>query len=222
MNERLYLRSPSINVCFRAIIAGTFDKKNIGQALEKVCIRHPLLNCSIERDNDNNTWFVKNSSIEIEYYKSNEIDWKTWYKKTDNVPFNFSKGPLVKFCIIVGNNTEIIILGHHIIGDGVGYLNLVRDALLALDNKIDTTPQIPPSEPADRYFKKTILLDTQIKSYANWACGINTTYFWRNSACVLQFFKNKRNRERYFLHSPECGGSLVVDRTAQNPPLKSR
>jgi hypothetical protein len=70
MNERLYLRSPSINVCFRAIITGIFDKKNIEQALEKVCIRHPLLNCSIEVDNDNNAWFVKNSSIGIEYYNS--------------------------------------------------------------------------------------------------------------------------------------------------------
>jgi NRPS condensation-like uncharacterized protein len=167
MNERLYLRSPSINVCFRLIIAGTFDKKNIEQTLEKVCIRHPLLNCSIETDNENNAWFVKNSSIGIEYYKSNEMDWQTWYKKTDNIPFNFSKGPLIKFCIIIGKNTEIIILGHHIIGDGIGYLNLVKDVLLALNNKIDTTPQIPPSEGADRYFKETVLLDTQTKSYAN-------------------------------------------------------
>jgi NRPS condensation-like uncharacterized protein len=168
MNELLYLRSPSINVCFRAIIAGTFDKKDIEQAVEKVCIRHPVLHCSIEMDNDNNAWFVKNSSAGIECYKSNEMDWQTWYQKTDNVPFDFAKGPLVRFCIILGENTEIIILGHHIIGDGIGYLNVVKDVLLALDSKIDTTPQIPPSEPADRYFKETVLLDAPTKSYAAW------------------------------------------------------
>jgi hypothetical protein len=167
-NERLYLRSPNINVCFRVIIEGALDKNKIIQCLEKVCIRHPLLHCSLEIDDNNNAWFVKNNFIGIEYYQSNEMDWQTWYKKVDNIPFNFLKVPLVKFCIIIGKDTEIIILGHHIIGDGIGYLNLVKDVLLALDNKIDTTPQIPPFEPTDRYFKETVLLDTQTKSYANW------------------------------------------------------
>jgi NRPS condensation-like uncharacterized protein len=57
-------------------------------------------------------------------------------------------------------------LGHHIIGDGIGYLNLVKDVLRALDNNIDTTPQIPPFEPTDRYFKETVLLDAPTKAYS--------------------------------------------------------
>ena len=172
LNERLYLRSPSINVCFRAMIEGILDQNKIERALEKVCLRHPLINCSVEIDPDNNAWFIQNvDSVAIEYHKSSELDWQTWYKKVDNVPFDFLKGPLVKFCIIMGKNTEIIILGHHIIGDGIGYLNLVKDILLALDNRIDLTPQIPPTEPVDRYFKKTILLEQSAKDYAQWLNG---------------------------------------------------
>ncbi|MDR2477101.1 MAG: condensation domain-containing protein [Treponema sp.] len=195
MNERLYLRSPSINVCFRLIVAGIFDNTIIEQALKKVCVKHPLLNCSIETDNDNNAWFVENSSIGIEYYRSDEMDWQTWYKKADNIPFDFSKGPLAQFCIIIGKNTEIIIFGHHIIGDGIGYLNLVKDILSALDNQIDITPQIPPSEPTDRYFTETVLLDTQTKSYAAW---LNTE--WRKNRLhfsekdYLAFFEQYRKK----------------------------
>jgi hypothetical protein len=48
LNERLYLRSPSINVCFRAIVEEPLDKNTIEKALEKVCIRHPLINCFSE------------------------------------------------------------------------------------------------------------------------------------------------------------------------------
>ncbi|GHV08172.1 hypothetical protein FACS189485_19370 [Spirochaetia bacterium] len=168
MNERLHLRSPSINVCFRVIIEGTFDKETIEETLKKACIKHPLLNCSIEMDNDNNAWFIENCSIGIEYFKSNEMDWQTWYKKTDNIPFDFLKGSLAKFCVITGKDTEIVILGHHIIGDGIGYLNLVKDIVLALDNKIDITPQIPPSEPYEKYFKETVLLEQSTKDYAQW------------------------------------------------------
>jgi NRPS condensation-like uncharacterized protein len=94
------------------------------------------------------------------------MDWQTWYQKTDSVPFDFAKGPLARFCIITGENTEIIIVGHHLLGDGIGYLNVVKDVLRALDNNIDTTPQIPPAEPADRYFKETVLLDAPTKAYA--------------------------------------------------------
>jgi NRPS condensation-like uncharacterized protein len=153
------------------------DRNKINKALEKARKRHPFVNCFVEIDHDHNAWLVQNSgSIAVEYHEASAMDWQTWYDKTDNVPFDFSKGPLVKFCVISDENTEIIILGHHIIGDGIGHLNLVKDVLLALDNGIDTTPLIPPAEPADRYFKETILLDQAAKDYAQWLNGE-----WRKS-----------------------------------------
>jgi NRPS condensation-like uncharacterized protein len=190
------LRSPSINVCFRTIIEGIFDKNKIEKALETICIRHPLLNSLVEIDNDNNAWFVqRNCSISIEYYNSNEMDWQVWYKKTDYIAFDFLQGPLIKFCVITGKNTEIITLGHHIIGDGIGYLNLTKDILSALDNKLDTSPQIPPYKPADKYFKETDLLDCGVHSYAN---GLNEE--WKRSRIrfsekdYLAFFECYRNK----------------------------
>jgi NRPS condensation-like uncharacterized protein len=196
LNDRLYLRSPSINVCFRTIVEGIFDKNKIEKALKNVCIRHPLLNSLVEIDTENNAWLVqKNDSIGIEYYKPNEMDWQSWYKKNDNIVFDFLQGPLIKFCVIIGNNTEIIILGHHIIGDGIGYLNLTKDILLALDNKLDTIPQIPPYKSNDKYFKETILLDNGVHSFAN-----NLNEEWRKSSVRFSekeysaFFEYYRNK----------------------------
>jgi NRPS condensation-like uncharacterized protein len=147
----------------------------------------------VKIDNGNNAWFVKNDgSIAIEYFESSELDWQTWYKRVDNVPFNFLKGPLVKFCVIVGKNTEIIVLGHHIIGDGIGYLNLVKDVLLALDNKIDITPQIPPTEQKNRYFKETILLEQSAKDYAQWLNGE-----WRKSRVSFSETDYQASFEQY-------------------------
>lgn len=197
LNERVYLRSPSINVCFRAVVEKTFEKNTIEETLKKVCLRHPLLKCIVEIDNDNNAWLVqKDCSIKIEYYKFNEMDWQTWYKKTDNIPFDFSKEPLVKFCIITGKNTEIIILGHHVVGDGIGYLNLIKDILSALDNRIDITPQIPPFKPVDMEFKKTVPLGFLPKMYAgklNKEWRKNRVRFSEND--YLKYFK--RYREKY-------------------------
>jgi hypothetical protein len=109
----------------------------------------------------------------VEYHASSELDWRTWYDTADNVPFDFSKGPLVQFCVISreNENTEIIILSHHSAGDGIGYLDLVKDLLLTLDNRIDATPHIPPAESADTYFKGTVLLEQAAKDYAQWLNG---------------------------------------------------
>jgi NRPS condensation-like uncharacterized protein len=145
LNEQLHLYSPNINICHRITIEGKFDTKQIDEAIRKTGKRHPLLNCFIKIDNDMKAWFVKNTnSLKAEYYKTDEMDWFTWYKKTDNIPFDFEHGPLVRICVIFGKQIEILILLHHIVSDGIGILNLGDDLLLALDNKIDETPQIPP------------------------------------------------------------------------------
>jgi NRPS condensation-like uncharacterized protein len=147
LNERWHLGSPNINVCFRIIIEGKFSTNDFEKAMNNVCKRHPLLNCTIEIDNKNNTWFVPNTGhVGMEFYNSGEItNWQDWHKKIDDSPFDFQHGPLVRICVIFyGNQTEIIILGHHVIGDGIAYLNLSKDILLALDDKIDINPQMPP------------------------------------------------------------------------------
>jgi NRPS condensation-like uncharacterized protein len=167
LTECLFLRSPNINVCFRIKIAGNIAIKEFETAINNICKKHPLLNCSIKIDNEHNAWFVQNTGhIDIEYYKSEEMpDWQDWYKKVDSIPFDLLHGPLVKICVIVDNNNqmEIIILGHHIIGDGIGYLNLTKDILLTLDNKLDIVPQIPP---INNKFKKGGKLGFLSKLYA--------------------------------------------------------
>ena len=56
--ERLYLRSPRINVCFRIVIKELLNRKHIEKAIEKVCKKHPFLNSFIEIDNKNEVWLV--------------------------------------------------------------------------------------------------------------------------------------------------------------------
>jgi NRPS condensation-like uncharacterized protein len=100
----------------------------------------------------------------------------------------------VKICAIGDEKQmEIIILGHHIIGDGIGYLNLARDFLLALDNKLDIVPQIPP--PVNNKFKKGGKLGLLLKLYArmlNKEWKKNRISFSENDYVV--FFEQYRSR----------------------------
>ena len=166
LTERFFLRSPNINVCFRILISRNIGKETFDEALGNVCKRHPILNCSIEIDNDYIAWFLPNNCrVVTDYFQSDEMpDWQIWHKKADNIPFDFLNGPLARMCVIWGENqTEIIILGHHIIGDGIGYFNLAKDILLALDKKLETTPQILT---ANNEFIKKNKLGFILKLYA--------------------------------------------------------
>ena len=197
-NERMYLSSPNIHVCFRILLEGTFDKTIIEEAFQGVCLKHPFLKCCVEIDNNHQAWLAeKVDSPDIEYFHSSEMDWQTWYNKADNTPFDIRRGPLVRICTINGVNTEIIILGHHVIGDGIGYLNLVKDLLWALDNRMDSSPSIPPTKPEDKYFKHTFLPDQPTKDYARW---LNSE--WRKEPArfaegdFYHFFEQYRKRSR--------------------------
>jgi NRPS condensation-like uncharacterized protein len=187
-SERLFLRSPNINVCFRIKISGNIETREFETAINHVCKRHPLLNCSIEIDNEHNAWFVQNTTpIGIEYYNSQEMpDWQDWHRKQDAIPFDFLHGPLLKICVISNENQmEIIIFGHHIIGDGIGYLNLSKDILLALDNKLDITPQIPS---LNNKFKEGGKLGVLLKLYAthlNKVWRKNRISFSENDYCMF-------------------------------------
>jgi hypothetical protein len=64
-------------------LTGNIEIKELETAISTICKKHPLLNCSIETDNEHNVWFVQNAThIGIEFYKSEEMpDWRDWYKK---------------------------------------------------------------------------------------------------------------------------------------------
>jgi NRPS condensation-like uncharacterized protein len=193
--ERLFLRSPNINVCFRIKIDAELKPENFAAAMDTVCRRHPLLQSYITKDEDKTAWFVPNAKpVEVEYFKREDMrDWKLWYREKDGIPFDLLHENPVRIATITGDNqSEIIILGHHIIGDGIGYFNLAKDLLLALDNRLEATPQIPP---ANHTFIKGRKLSLLSRLYAG---KLNKE--WRRSGKLfsendyLDLFHDYRNR----------------------------
>jgi NRPS condensation-like uncharacterized protein len=143
---RLYLRHPNANICFRANISGSFTAADFEEAVRKIVERHPLLRSTMERDAAGILINPNRGKVGLEFYQTAELaDWRDWYKKTDALPFDFENGPLVKICIIFDRGfAQLIVLGHHILADGIGYLNVAKDLLLALDNNLDAKEQMPP------------------------------------------------------------------------------
>jgi len=145
--ERIYLRSPNINVCFKAGIAGDFSQDDFRRAIDIASERHPLANCAVRLDDEGCAWYLPGmSKIGFEFFDgASSAAWREWREKTDNIPFDFERGPIVKIgAFRREGSADIAVLGHHILGDGIGYLNLLKDILLALDGKPNATAPFLP------------------------------------------------------------------------------
>jgi NRPS condensation-like uncharacterized protein len=148
LTERPFLRSPGLHVCVKGEIKGAFSDNEFLYALEMLCKRHPLLLSTISLENDGDAYYLFNNSKKIEVEFDRYIDedqWQIWYEKTDNQHFDFETGPLMKICVIRNqDNTIIVIIGHHILGDGLAYMNLFRDLMKALNGELDSAELTPP------------------------------------------------------------------------------
>jgi len=133
-NEITHLNSPNINVCFTAHIDRAFSENEADFAVRLLVKRHPSLIYTVKTDENGQKYYDNDGNIETHILP--EADLLDLYIKIDSEPFDFHKS-LVKLYILNGENScDIMLIGHHIIADGIGYLNLLRDIFSALDGKL--------------------------------------------------------------------------------------
>ena len=194
-NERIHLRSPNINVCLLATIKCNLSQDDFQRSIDIANSCHPIVNSTIKIDDEGNAWYLPgNKGISLEYFNDTAPDtWREWYEKTDAIPFDFVNGPLVKMGVFCRNNeSDLVLIGHHILGDGIGYLNLLKSVLLTLDSKTNNTPLIPPEKIILKSKSKIGLLPGFFTKRLNRSWRKNVKIFSHDD--YLEFFRTYREK----------------------------
>ncbi len=202
-NERLHYRSPNINVCLKVKVKGNFKDEQFKNAITDICKKHPILTCVLQTDEKNNVWYIPNKvKPSIEIYEN--IEWQQWYQKEDEKPFDFINGPLAKFCVVRNvESINIVIIGHHIIGDGIGFLNLMRDFLLALDGKVTAIEYIANNALKDK--SRLGFLASAFTKKLN-KCWQNTSKRFTEQEYIDFFYTYRKSNKAYmFLETLDNG-----------------
>lgn len=146
--EREHIFSPDIHVGIAAKINTSIDNDRIYDAIKKLYHRHPLLTATIIFDENNTAYYKLYSSkpIQLEFVESEDpLIWKGWMTDTNHKPFDFLNGPMLKMLVIRSKgHTTFAVLAHHLLGDGISFVFLMRDFLAALDNRLDDMQLYPP------------------------------------------------------------------------------
>ncbi|WP_088239859.1 condensation domain-containing protein [Calothrix rhizosoleniae] len=149
--ESLFARSPSAIVTVVARIKGSISNSMLINAVSKVQQRHHHLRVRIKQDQHNALWFtsegVKEISVEI-VPRDSDDHWIKVYQEICQIPFEFDERPPIRFILVQSPlKSELIILCHHIICDGLSLAYLARDLMVHLgepDREVEVLPNPVP------------------------------------------------------------------------------
>lgn len=149
--ERFFTRSPFSIVTMVARIKGHVSEEMLRQAVDKAQQRHALLRVRIQDDWEHWQRFtsegVEEIPIEIVPRRSAD-DWIKIHAEASRNPYEFESRPAIRFILIQSADaSELIILCHHIICDGMSLAYLARDLMQYLGDpalEVEPLPAPPP------------------------------------------------------------------------------
>ncbi|NOH10026.1 MAG: hypothetical protein HND51_00115 [Chloroflexi bacterium] len=149
--ERFFSHAPFSTVTMVARIKGKVTEAMLRDAVEKVQQRHALLRVRIKPTNDDSLWFTSHDvqAIPIEVIPRNsDDDWIKIHAEGCKAPYEFETRPPIRFILVQSPEvSELIILCHHIICDGMSLAYLARDLMVCLGDPTAELQVLPAPEP---------------------------------------------------------------------------
>lgn len=165
-------------------IKGTFSAQNLYHALKKLQEKHPLLKARVKHNEDGRPWFVANdySSGYVPVRMTGRVtehDWKVEAVKEWAIPFDTSKGPLMRVVWLNGiQHSELILVIHHCICDGNSAISIVASMLQLLDDDAADIGMEEPISCIGDIVPSLILHDTRKIIRAKLAGGVASLVSW--------------------------------------------
>jgi NRPS condensation-like uncharacterized protein len=189
--ERTHLFSPNINVAVQFTIIGAVKVEELKEAIVKAVNCNQILSCKI-RLRENGDAYYSLSDEPVFTIQITEKDRDEIITNQERIPFELEKGEMVRFFIQPdGNGAKLVIIAHHLAGDGLSISYLVEDIMTALGG----------SDPKFKPLKLCTLKDLPKDSNLNIFMRFLTNRLnagWEKSKKVFQFEDYKNMFQRYW------------------------
>ncbi len=149
--ERFFSHAPFSTVTMVARIKGVVSEELLKNAVQKVRQRHALMRVRIRDTQDGELWFTSEGVQEIPIEivpRETENDWIKIHAEWSKIPYDYEKRPAIRFILVQSEAvSELIILCHHMICDGMSLAYLARDLMFHLGDPAAEAQVLPPPEP---------------------------------------------------------------------------
>jgi NRPS condensation-like uncharacterized protein len=128
-----------VNCVFISTVEGHFSEQQIADALSKIQKRHPLLRSNVRRIATNVPAFVTNIDIPpipidiIE--RTSDVQWEEISLSEWERPFDLETNPAARLVWLKSETvSDLVLVCPHCVCDGSGFVTLMRELLLLLDD----------------------------------------------------------------------------------------
>jgi len=198
--ERLFTRSPYSTVTLVARIRGEISQSDLRNAISKVQQRHTNLRVRITEDADGQPWFTTEGAGEIPVEivpRESDDNWIRVVQESSRIPFEFETGPPIRFILVQSPGTsEVIILCHHIICDGLSLAYLARDLMAHLGDPTREVEVLPDPVPID---KDNIPEDVSLNAVVRFLIN-RMNKKWEGDKTVFDQEDYRNLNEAYWMH----------------------
>ena len=151
--ERFFLRSPHAIVTLVARIKGYISSEMLTEAVGKLQQRHMLLRTRIQSDGHQEHRFTTEGCGDIPIQivpRSSKEDWINIHADAVREVFDFNNRAPIRFILVQSSEeSDLIMLCHHVICDGMSLAYLARDIMTYLGDPTREAEVLPDPSPID-------------------------------------------------------------------------
>jgi NRPS condensation-like uncharacterized protein len=152
--ESYLFRAPFSIVSLIAIIKGKITHETLQDAVNKVQKRHINLRTRIRDDENHDSWFTTENVEDIlvtSIQRESDDHWIKEMHRSSKTPFDFNARPSIRFILLQSPRiSELLILCHHTICDGLSLAYLVRDIMTHLGDPEKEVEILPGPTPISK------------------------------------------------------------------------
>lgn len=190
-SERVNLFEPNAYIQFLVRITGKPNIEELMEAVKSAFRANEATMCKVVLEADG-TAFYKKMSVSGCRVSVTDKDWLTVSHENERLPFQIGEGELVRVFICTSDEEiRLLIMAHHLVGDGKSVTYLLEDIMRALSGEKLVYKELCLL--TDESFPKKAKLPRYFKWYAN---GFNRK--WKRSGCVFSWEDYKKIHESYW------------------------
>lgn len=130
--ERTHLFSPGINIAVSFHIQGNLCMDTLKAAVDQAAVHNEIFSCRLAFKENGQVFYESSGNCRYSF-QILEAEWMDVVQQQESIPFDLPGGELVRFFALPDKNgTRLLIIAHHLAGDGLSIVYLADDIMKAL------------------------------------------------------------------------------------------
>ncbi len=172
LTERIHYYAPAINIVMVFTVGGNPNIEELKTAIRKGVNKHDIFRSRVVLNEEGEGYYepISEAVVKIDLLESyEEEDWKRLIYEQERIAFDFVHGELVRFFILrKEEKIQLILIAHHLCGDGLAITYLLRDIMTALGNPELSIQRMPIRVCTEKDIPRAARLRPHVRLLVRW------------------------------------------------------